>query len=131
MVAADRPARRSPAKRRFGEFEKSLGVAKNILTVRLRKLVALGVLEQVPVRGEHAPRVRADREGARAVPGADGDPAVGRGVRRAGRSRAGGPAGPEAGQAAGVPRPRRAGTRAGRHLVPAAELTRSARAPRK
>ena len=38
-------------KRRFGEFERSLGVAKNILTVRLRKLVALGVLEQVPVAG--------------------------------------------------------------------------------
>lgn len=37
--------------RRFGEFEKSLGVAKNILTVRLRKLVGLGVLEQVPVEG--------------------------------------------------------------------------------
>ncbi len=37
--------------RRFGEFGKSLGVAKNILTVRLRKLVALGVLEQVPVVG--------------------------------------------------------------------------------
>jgi DNA-binding HxlR family transcriptional regulator len=37
--------------RRFGEFQKSLGVAKNILTVRLRKLVALGVLEQVPVEG--------------------------------------------------------------------------------
>jgi DNA-binding HxlR family transcriptional regulator len=36
---------------RFGEFEKSLGVAKNVLTVRLRKLVALGVLEQVPVEG--------------------------------------------------------------------------------
>jgi len=35
-------------KRRFGEFEKSLDVAKNILTVRLRKLVALGVLEQGP-----------------------------------------------------------------------------------
>ena len=34
-------------KRRFGEFQTSLGVAKNILTVRLRKLVALGVLEQV------------------------------------------------------------------------------------
>ena len=34
--------------RRFGEFQSSLGVAKNILTVRLRKLVALGVLEQVP-----------------------------------------------------------------------------------
>src|SRR5438105_9852517 len=35
-------------KRRFGEFERSLGIAKNILTARLRKLVALGVLEQVP-----------------------------------------------------------------------------------
>src|SRR5437763_13201891 len=35
-------------KRRFGEFQRSLGVAKNILTVRLRKLVALGVLEQAP-----------------------------------------------------------------------------------
>ncbi|QJW96839.1 winged helix-turn-helix transcriptional regulator [Frigoriglobus tundricola] len=35
-------------KRRFGEFQTSLGVAKNILTVRLRKLVSLGVLEQVP-----------------------------------------------------------------------------------
>src|SRR3954468_17113643 len=35
-------------KRRFGEFQKGLGVAKNILTVRLRKLVALGVLDQVP-----------------------------------------------------------------------------------
>jgi DNA-binding HxlR family transcriptional regulator len=35
-------------KRRFGEFEKSLGIAKNILTVRLRKLTAAGVLEQVP-----------------------------------------------------------------------------------
>lgn len=37
--------------RRFGEFQKSLGVARNILTVRLRKLVALGVLEQVPGAG--------------------------------------------------------------------------------
>jgi DNA-binding HxlR family transcriptional regulator len=35
-------------KRRFGEFEKSLGVAKNILTVRLKKLVADGVLKLVP-----------------------------------------------------------------------------------
>jgi DNA-binding HxlR family transcriptional regulator len=38
-------------KRRFGEFEKALGVAKNILTVRLRKLVGLGVLKRVPVEG--------------------------------------------------------------------------------
>ncbi len=35
-------------RRRFGEFEKSLGVAKNILTDRLRKLVDAGVFEQVP-----------------------------------------------------------------------------------
>jgi DNA-binding HxlR family transcriptional regulator len=33
--------------RRFGEFERGLGVAKNILTDRLRKLVEAGVLEQV------------------------------------------------------------------------------------
>jgi DNA-binding HxlR family transcriptional regulator len=43
-------------RRRFGEFEKALGVAKNILTVRLRKLVALGVLEQVPAAGGGPPR---------------------------------------------------------------------------
>lgn len=35
-------------RRRFGEFQRSLGVAKNILAARLRKLVAFGVLEQVP-----------------------------------------------------------------------------------
>ena len=35
-------------KNRFGEFQTSLGVAKNILTVRLKKLVADGVLELVP-----------------------------------------------------------------------------------
>ncbi len=34
--------------RRFGEFEKNLGVAKNILTTRLRKLVADGILKSVP-----------------------------------------------------------------------------------
>ncbi len=34
--------------RRFGEFQKSLGVAKNILTVRLRGLVTAGILEAVP-----------------------------------------------------------------------------------
>ena len=33
---------------RFGEFEKSLGIAKNILTDRLRKLVGAGVFERVP-----------------------------------------------------------------------------------
>jgi DNA-binding HxlR family transcriptional regulator len=35
-------------KRRFGEFQKSMGVAKNILTVRLRNLVVHGILEVVP-----------------------------------------------------------------------------------
>src|SRR4051812_34945644 len=35
-------------KRRFGEFEKSLGIAKNILTDRLQKLITRGILEQVP-----------------------------------------------------------------------------------
>lgn len=34
--------------RRFGEFQRSLGVARNILTERLRKLVAIGVFEVVP-----------------------------------------------------------------------------------
>ena len=34
--------------RRFGEFQKSLGLAKNILSARLRSLVAQGILESVP-----------------------------------------------------------------------------------
>ena len=34
--------------RRFGEFQKSLGVAKNILSSRLRNLVAHGILETAP-----------------------------------------------------------------------------------
>ena len=35
-------------RRRFGEFQKSLGLAKNILTVRLRALVDQGILEVAP-----------------------------------------------------------------------------------
>lgn len=35
-------------KARFGEFQKSLGLAKNILSSRLRKLVAEGIFEVVP-----------------------------------------------------------------------------------
>ncbi len=35
-------------RRRFGEFQKSLGLAKNILTVRLRALVERGILELQP-----------------------------------------------------------------------------------
>lgn len=34
--------------RRFSQFQKNLGVAKNILTVRLRALVAQGILEVQP-----------------------------------------------------------------------------------
>ena len=34
--------------RRFGEFQKSLGLAKNILSTRLRKLVAEGIMEMAP-----------------------------------------------------------------------------------
>src|SRR6201995_2980089 len=34
--------------RRFGEFQKSLGLAKNILTVRLRALVDQGILKTAP-----------------------------------------------------------------------------------
>ena len=34
-------------KRRFGEFQQSLGAARNILAARLKKLVACGILEQV------------------------------------------------------------------------------------
>jgi DNA-binding HxlR family transcriptional regulator len=34
--------------RRFGEFQKSLGLAKNILSTRLRKLVAEGIMELAP-----------------------------------------------------------------------------------
>ena len=33
---------------RFGEFQKSLGIAKNILSERLRTLIARGILEAVP-----------------------------------------------------------------------------------
>jgi DNA-binding HxlR family transcriptional regulator len=35
-------------KRRFGEFQQSLGAARNILAVRLKKLVACGILEKIP-----------------------------------------------------------------------------------
>lgn len=36
-------------KRRFGEFQKSIGMARNILAMRLRNLVAHGILQMVPV----------------------------------------------------------------------------------
>jgi DNA-binding HxlR family transcriptional regulator len=33
---------------KFGEFQKELGIARNILSARLKALVACGVLEQTP-----------------------------------------------------------------------------------
>ena len=33
---------------KFGEFQKELGIARNILSARLKTLVACGVLEQAP-----------------------------------------------------------------------------------
>jgi len=35
--------------RRFGEFERSLGIAKNILSVRLQRLVEHGIFERIDV----------------------------------------------------------------------------------
>ena len=34
--------------RRFSDFQKSVGLAKNILSARLKKLVACGIMEHVP-----------------------------------------------------------------------------------
>jgi len=34
--------------RRFGEFQRSLGLAKNILTTRLKTMVAQGIMEVAP-----------------------------------------------------------------------------------
>src|SRR6202051_1691278 len=34
--------------RRFSDFQKSLGLAKNVLSTRLKKLVVCGIMEQVP-----------------------------------------------------------------------------------
>ncbi|MFK8843909.1 winged helix-turn-helix transcriptional regulator [Streptomyces sp. Ac-502] len=42
--------------RRFGEFQRSLGVAKNILSARLRTLVAGGILESAPAEDGSAYR---------------------------------------------------------------------------
>lgn len=39
---------------RFGEFQKNLGLAKNILTTRLRNLVNHGILETVPASDDSA-----------------------------------------------------------------------------
>jgi DNA-binding HxlR family transcriptional regulator len=40
--------------RRFGEFQRSLGISKGILTARLKHLVAIDVLELAPISDEGA-----------------------------------------------------------------------------
>lgn len=42
--------------RRFGEFERNLGIAKNVLSERLSKLVASGLMERTDVPGRGNPR---------------------------------------------------------------------------
>lgn len=42
--------------RRFGEFQKKLGLAKNILATRLRKLVDMGILTTAPAQDGSAYR---------------------------------------------------------------------------
>src|ERR1700730_7297179 len=38
--------------RRFGEFQKSMGISKGILTARLKHLVAIDILDMAPVTDE-------------------------------------------------------------------------------
>lgn len=53
--------------RRFSQFQKNLGVAKNILTVRLRTLVAHGILEVKPASDGGAYHDYVPTEKARAL----------------------------------------------------------------
>lgn len=53
--------------RRFSEFQKSLGMARNILTVRLRKLTACGILETAPASDGSAYREYALTEKGRGL----------------------------------------------------------------
>jgi DNA-binding HxlR family transcriptional regulator len=65
--------------RRFSEFEVSPGIAKGILSPRLRDLTERGILETRPA-SEGAPIGEcADRERPRPVPRHRGTPAMGRG----------------------------------------------------
>ncbi len=66
--------------RRFGEFHRSLGIAKNILVTRLRSLEDAGVLQSVPAPGRRLPpRVPPHGQGPRPVPGDRRAAPVGRG----------------------------------------------------
>ena len=64
--------------RRFGEFQRSLGLARNILSARLRNWWSTASGHCAGIRWQRLSRVPADREGARPVPGAGGAAPVGR-----------------------------------------------------
>ena len=67
--------------RRFGEFQKSLGVARNILADRLQGLVEEGIFTSRARVGRHGlPGICAHSQGAGAVPGGGGFAPVGRGA---------------------------------------------------
>ncbi len=57
--------------RRFDQFEKRLGIAPNVLSERLARLVDTGVLERRAYQDRHAsPRIPPHQEGSRSLPGA-------------------------------------------------------------
>ena len=65
--------------RRFGQFQRSLGIAKNILTSRLRTLEETGVMTTVPASdGSRYQEYVLSRKGARALPRHCGAAPVGR-----------------------------------------------------
>lgn len=47
--------------RRFDQFQESLGIARNILTVRLNRLVDEGILRRRPTEGAHKEYVLTDK----------------------------------------------------------------------
>ena len=67
--------------KRFGQFEKSLGIAKNILTSRINLLVDEGILEKRESDGRRALRIRADGKRLGSAARAARDDALGRQVQ--------------------------------------------------
>ena len=81
VVAARSSATRCLGQRRFGEFQKSLGLAKNILTVRLRALVEQGILKMAPASdGSAYQEYVLTPKGARRVSGPGRAAAMERGI---------------------------------------------------
>ena len=76
---------------RFDDFQRRLGISRNILQQRLARLVDAGVLAKVPY-SEHppAPRLPPHRQGPRPVAGPHRHAPVGRPVRGAGGAADGG-----------------------------------------